>query len=456
MNYQSIDELLDVAKGAEGKTFVEFDLKGRLSSKTNKGGLGQIIEEGLFGYEVNSASEADFGELGVELKVTPIKINKNKTVSAKERLVLNIINYMNEVNYTFETSSFWKKNEQILIMFYLWEQNINRKDYKILKSILFTYPEEDLEIIKQDWQIIVDKIRAGKAEEISEADTMYLGACTKGATRNSLRVQPYSPIQAMQRAFSLKQSYMTSLVRKHLDKDKIVSFTSKEELKQKSIEDILVDRFEPYFGLSIQEISRKIAYTINPSNKSTIANMISAMLGITGTKLNDIEEFSKANIQFKTIRLEPNGKPKESMSFETVNFDRWLNDSFENSQFYERFEQTKFLFVVFEYRETANANPARTAYFKKVLLWNMPEATIQNELKQMWADGRIILRNGVRLTPTIRGISNNLPKAADNSVTHIRPKATNAKDKVKLPDGQMITKQCYWLDRNYIAEIVKN
>ena len=74
----------------------------------------------------------------------------------------------------------------------------------------------------------------------------------------------------------------------------------------------------------------------------------------------------------------------------------------------------------------------------------------------MWSEGRYVLQNGVKLVPTKRGMSNNLPKATDNPVTHIRPKATNAKDKVKLPDGQMITKQCYWLDRNYIAEIVKN
>jgi len=456
MNYQSIDELIAIAKSAEGKFFDEFDIRGRLSSTGNKGGLGQIIEEGLFGYEINSDSEADFGELGVELKVTPIKINKNKTLSAKERLVLNIINYMKEVDYTFETSSFWKKNENLLIMFYLWEQAVNRKDYKILKSVLFTYPADDLEIIKQDWQIIVDKIRAGKAEEISEADTMYLGACTKGASKNSLRSQPYSKIPAMQRAFSLKQSYMTSIARKYLDKDTVVSFTSKQELQEKSLEDILKDRFEPYIGLSVQEISNKIEYVINPSNKSTIANMISSMLGIKGTKLDDIEEFAKANIQFKTIRLEPNGKPKESMSFENIDFNRWLLDSFEDSQFYERFEQTKFLFIVFEYRTPYIKGLDRTAYFKKIVLWNMPEATIQNELKQMWSEGRYVLQNGVKLVPTKRGMSNNLPKASDNPVAHIRPKATNAKDKVKLPDGQMITKQCYWLDRNYIAEIVKN
>lgn len=454
MDFNSLDEIIARAKDAEGKTFQDFDINQRLFSKRNKGGLGQIIEEGLFGYEVNSSSEADFGDFGVELKVTPIKVNKNKTLSAKERLVLNIINYMEEVNYTFETSSFWRKNEKLLIMFYLWEKELDRKDYQVLKSILFTYPEEDLEVIKNDWAIIVEKIKAGKAEELSEGDTMYLGACTKGATKNSLRVQPYSEVPAMQRAFSLKQSYMTSLVRKHIDQEKIISFTTAGELKNKSLEEILYERFEPYIGKSVLEISKLIRYTINPSNKSTIANMISTMLGITGIKLNDIEEFSKANIEFKTIRLEPNGKPKESMSFEIVDFNRWLSDSFEESQFYEKFEETKFLFIVFQYDETAKENPNRVPYFRKVILWNMPEKIIQSDLKEMWVIGRKVLQEGVKLTPIKRGVSNNLPKSTENQVAHIRPKARNASDTVQLPDGQYITKQAYWLNRNYIAKII--
>lgn len=40
----------------------------------------------------NSKSEPDFIEAGVELKVTPFKLNKNRTYSSKERLVLNMIN----------------------------------------------------------------------------------------------------------------------------------------------------------------------------------------------------------------------------------------------------------------------------------------------------------------------------------------------------------------------------
>lgn len=456
MEIETVEELIEIAESAVGKKVKEYDIKNRLASKGNKGGIGQILEEGLFGYAINSTSKADFGELGVELKATPVKQNKNKALAAKERLVLNIINYMKEVEYSFETSSFWRKNETILMMFYFWDKELDRGDYRILKSVLYTYPEDDLEIIKNDWEIIVGKIRAGKAEELSEGDTMYLGACTKGANKNSLRQQPFSDVPAMQRAFSLKASYMTTLVRKYIKQDNIVSFTSKEELAKKSLETILQERFAPYVGLDMREISQKINYEINPKNKSTIANMISRVLGITGTKLDNIEEFSKANIQFKTIRLEPNNIPKEHMSFENVDFDAWLNDSFEESQFYQKFEETKFLFVVFQYRETLKENPDRIPYFKKIVLWNMPEQTIRNEVGLMWRRGRKVLKDGVELTVRSRGISNNLPSAKENYVTHIRPKAKDGKDKVQLPDGQEITKQAFWLNKEYIAEIVKD
>ena len=89
--YTSIEDVLEVAQSAEGKTVGEFDINNRLESKGNKGGIGQILEEGLFKIAVNSRAEADFVNLGLELKVTAIKENKKNEFSAKERLVLNII-----------------------------------------------------------------------------------------------------------------------------------------------------------------------------------------------------------------------------------------------------------------------------------------------------------------------------------------------------------------------------
>lgn len=457
MKYKTIDEILQVAQIAEGATFKQYDIHNRLESKGNKGGLGQIIEEGLFKYDINSRNEADFAELGVELKVTPLKFNKKNQLQAKERLVLNIINYMEEYKHTFETSSFWKKNEKLLIMFYLWQESLSRGDYKIIKSLLHQFSEEDLLIIKNDWQCIVDKIKAGKADELSESDTMYLAACTKGSNKNTVREQPFSSTKAKQRAFSLKPSYITAFARNMLNKEDAIALTNAKELKKKTLAEILEERFAPYYGQSLEEISKRFNYELNSKNKSEVAKLTSIILGVKGTYVDDIAEFQKANIQFKTISLEPNGIPKEHMSFEQIDFNRLVSDSWEESQFYEKFEYTKFLFVVFEYKEPLKYKDTRTLYLKKVVLWNMPENTIQTDLKKLWTDTRKIVKEGVKLESSPRGIKNNLPGAMENPVCHIRPKARNAADKILLPGshGVEITKQCYWLNRDYIANIVK-
>lgn len=50
-------------------------------------------------------------EAGVELKATPFKKLKSGKYSAKERLVLNIINYEKVAEEQFEESSFLYKTE---------------------------------------------------------------------------------------------------------------------------------------------------------------------------------------------------------------------------------------------------------------------------------------------------------------------------------------------------------
>ena len=449
MIYKTEKELLLKSKEAIGKTFSEIDSNNRLSNG-NKGNLGQIIEESHFGYEINSNSEADFKELGIELKVTPFKKNKNKTLSAKERLVLNIINYLEEVNYDFESSSFWRKNQKLLLMFYEWLPEIDRRDYKVVESIVYNFPEEDLAVIKKDWELIVSKIRAGEAHLLSEGDTNYLGACTKGANKSSVRKQPFSDELAMQRAFSLKQGYMTAIVREYITDEKLLNFASQSQLKEKTIEQLLHEKFDPYVGMTVEEMASKLEVNINLSNKASVANLISTLLGVKGTKLDKIAEFAKANIQFKTVRLQTNGMPKEHMSFVNIDFKEVIKEDWETSYINEYFTNTQILFVVFQF------DADNQLIFKGIKLWHLPYSILESKLQEFWYELNRILKEGVVLTPTSRGVSNNLPGAKFNYYFHVRPKGKDGNDKVELPDGQQITKQCYWMNREYVTEIVKD
>ena len=127
-------EIEIISKSAIGKSFKEIqyaELVEKADEKVQKGGLGNLIEQYLFGIEANGESEPDFINAGIELKVTPYRKNKDNTLSAKERLVLNMIDFSTEYKNEFETSHFWFKNNKIQLLWYLHEDNKNKLDFKI-------------------------------------------------------------------------------------------------------------------------------------------------------------------------------------------------------------------------------------------------------------------------------------------------------------------------------------
>src|SRR5690554_3299428 len=207
------NSVIEYAKRLQGKSLRKVCNPTVLEhSYSGKGNFGQLLEKFYFGYDPNSTAEADFAEIGMELKSSPLKQLKNKEYRSKERLVLNIINYLNVVNQDFENSDFIKKNASILLIFYLHQAGYDVLDFIIKLVDEWNFPSTDLEIIKKDWETIKQKIVDGKAHELSEGDTYYLGACTKGANASSVRKQPFSDIPAKQRAYSFKQGYVNHII----------------------------------------------------------------------------------------------------------------------------------------------------------------------------------------------------------------------------------------------------
>ena len=243
---------------------------------------------------------------------------------------------------------------------------------------------------------------------------------------------------------------MTSIISEMISKDRLKYFATKKELQNKTIEQLLEEKFAPYIGMTREKMASKLGVTVNPKHKSFIPTLISALLGVKGTKLDSIAEFAKANIQFKTVRLKKNGQPKESMSFPNIHFTEIVNEEWEDSFLYNYFSETKLLFVVFQFDEND------VLYFKGIKLWQMPEETIDNELFDYWTEIRRVLNEGVQFTQKKKGISNNLPDSEFNGKFHVRPKGKDSRDTVALTDGQMIAKQGYWMNAGYVGEILIN
>lgn len=284
-------------------------------NKKRKGGLGELIEECFFHYKCNNESKPDFDKAGVELKVTPYKINKNNSLSAKERLIITMIDYFNVINEDFYESHLWAKSKLILLIYYLYSKDIsNRLDYPIHYSKLFSPPKEDIDIIKHDFETIVNKINSGKAHELSEGDTLYLGAATKASTSADRRDQPFSDIPAKPRAFSFKASYMTYILNSFIVPNKTTFepiIKNLNELNNTTFEDYIVNKINLYVGKTDKELCELFSREYN-NNKAQWVNLAYRMLGI---KSNQAEEFAKANIVVKSIRIEENGRMDDYTKF---------------------------------------------------------------------------------------------------------------------------------------------
>ncbi len=448
-NRQEIELISKSAIGKSVNDILNEEIVTVEDKDANKGGLGQLIEKYLFGMDNNSDSEPDFMPAGIELKVTPYKKIKGDKLSAKERLVLNIIDYMTEYKNTFRSSHFWYKNNKIQLLWYLWEANKDKKDLIIThEKLLELEKNEDLKQIEEDWNFIINKIREGKAHEISEADTMYLGACSKGANALSTREQPFSDIPAMQRAFCFKNSYMTQLVRKYIgdysNVEKILKGTND------TFNEFVLNIIAKYKGKSQNELMKE--FNIDTKAKNVNSMLISRMFNVK-SKLSETEEFQKAKIIPKTIRIEENGRIKESISFPYFKYTEIVNQDWETSDLREELETTKYMFFIFKMENGEYI-------FKGIKLWNMPEIDIETSVMEMWKKtyntiktGNIVksIENGIRKT--------NFVGMSENNVCHVRPHGRNANDVCKLPVADKLTgateytKHCFWINNNYIRKI---
>ena len=452
--HYSKEEIAVISQTAIVKSFREISDAELISfgeDKTQKGTLGGIIEENLFGIEQNNESEPDFIDAGIELKVTPYKRNKDNSLSAKERLVLNMIDFNTEYKNQFLTSHFWFKNNKLQILWYLHEEGKNRLDFKITHEKLLNLSiSEDLKQIEEDWNYIINKIRNGKANELSEADTMYLGACTKGANSKDTTTQPFSDIKAMRRAFCFKQSYMTQLVRKYIgsyeEVEKILKNTSK------TFKYYVNDVISKYIGKTQAELKKIL--DIDSSAKNINGIIVNKMFGIKG-RLSDTDEFIKANIIPRTIRIEQNGKIKESFPFTSFKYTELIKEEWETSELRNLLETTKYMFFIFE-------NNGNDYVFKGIKLWNISELDIETYVKPMWLKTQEVVLNG-NIVKTIDEYGNrttNFPGMANNPICHVRPRARDASDTYPLPVADKLTgltkytKHCFWLNNKYIEEIL--
>lgn len=225
------------------------------------------------------------------------------------------------------------------------------------------------------------------------------------------------------------------------------------QLKNQTFEEYVLYKIKQHVGKSDKELCEAYDREYN-KNKAMWSDLAYRMLGIKG---NHAEEFVKAGIVVKTIRIEANETIRESMSLPPFMFKDLVEEEWEMSMLYEYLSETKFLFVVYKH-------DGECYRLLNAQLWNMPYGDLYNIVYDGWINVQNVIKSGVKFQISDNYVRNNLPKKADNPIIHVRPHAQNSAFKLncgyskgdikknanELPNGEWMTTQSFWLNNTYI------
>ena len=428
----------------------------------SKGNLGNLLERCYFGYKPNSRQGADFPKAELELKTTPVDLKKNGEEVAGERLSITNISYKEPVIEDFYLSHVWNKIKNMLIVSYLRDKSIPKDDYIIKYVYLYNPSKEDLKIIIDDYNKINEKLKLGLAHEIHENDTNYLGACTKGSdAKNSIKEQYYgNHIPAPKRNFCFRKPYMDFILHEYVIKDYKKEESILENVIDSSMpfDDLVISKIQAFFGKSDQELCTlfNLPFTNNKAQWSSIC------FRILGIRNNQADEFKKAGIVVKTIRVEEDGSVNEHWELPTITFKELASEEWEDSTLNNYLSNTKFLIVVFK----RNKNHY---FLKGSTFFSFSENTLNNEIRADWQSYVDEIKKGVHFEIHGKRVFNSLPNPSKTNVIHMRPHTNlsaykfdnyergNLKsDGDELPNGDIMTKQSFWINEPYFTKTIIN
>ncbi|MHA8138695.1 Sau3AI family type II restriction endonuclease [Lactobacillaceae bacterium Scapto_B20] len=487
--YTSKEEVHHVAR--QIKDIKQPDLVKMLGTNLvgKKNAMGDIFES-WFGKQKDNDNEPDLGV--VELKATPFKQNKNGKFSAKERLVLTMINFESVINETFENSHLYHKNKDLEIAFYQAYRNgdekipVSERFFKYIALYQMQKSPKDFKIIKHDFQTIQSMVKEGNADKLSESLTDILGACPKGRNSKDTTKQPYSDKPAMRRAFSLKRNYMDLILQDvikddHDDERSEAIIQHDFELDNKSLDEIILERLNKYVGFSQSELMEKFKINSKSKNKNNL--LIKAMLGIDSKNgnLDNVDELKKASIVPKTIQFDHKNYNKDSMSLPSFKFkdlveQKWVDyEGQPLADLNTYLSESKFVFVVFKYdtKEHFDNRDPKYNFFKGAKFFSVPVDQLNGTIENAWEETKHTLLSGVNLVYSGGKTKNNFIGVSDHKIIHVRPHTSKSRyvkcsDTNQLPvpanwtnkpaeySDDYMTTQSFWLDNYYVRDAVKD
>ncbi|MGF1838010.1 DNA mismatch repair endonuclease MutH [Vibrio atlanticus] len=214
---QTQQELLDRAYAIAGMTFKELADEANMvvpnDLKRDKGWVGQLLEWHL-GAPAGSKPEQDFSKLGIELKSIPIGYSGKPL----ETTFVCVAPLMGVQGITWETSHVRNKLSKVLWIPVEGEREIPLTERHVGSPLLWTPTQAEDEILKRDWEELMELIVLGNVEQITARHGEALHLRPKAANSRVL-TEAYGasgkPIKTKPRGFYLRTQFTHRLLTTH-------------------------------------------------------------------------------------------------------------------------------------------------------------------------------------------------------------------------------------------------
>jgi DNA mismatch repair protein MutH len=175
-----------------------------------KGWLGQAVEKFL-GATAGSLPIPDFPNLNLEIKTIPL----TATGRVQESTYITVLPLRAPFELEWRSSSCYQKLQQVLWIPIEGDTSIPYAQRRIGRAILWQMPEVQEQILKADWELIMDMVIHGKVEEISGSIGTYLHIRPKAANASILTksLDAYGDdIKTLPRGFYLRSCFTQQII----------------------------------------------------------------------------------------------------------------------------------------------------------------------------------------------------------------------------------------------------
>ncbi|MBC3377581.1 DNA mismatch repair endonuclease MutH [Serratia fonticola] len=210
-------QLLARAQALAGFNLGELATRAQVSIpkdlKRDKGWVGMLLELYL-GAMAGSKPEQDFPELGIELKTIPVDAAGNPL----ETTFVCVAPLTGNSGVTWESSHVRHKLARVLWIPVEGERQIPLAQRRVGSPLLWQPNQEETEMLRRDWEELMDLIVLGQVERITARHGEVLQLRPKAANNKALTEatgEQGQPILTLPRGFYLKKNFTRALLARH-------------------------------------------------------------------------------------------------------------------------------------------------------------------------------------------------------------------------------------------------